>query len=226
MQPACRIIIFIENCFVFKAWQVVFKIPFGKRPTGYNSIMDFWAASGSYHDTSAAARNDFSTSSEIFKSSILDDWVLQSISAVSNYTFINVFFKCIIACILFYNMLSTEIPYLLVKLSWRIWLYHRGNQNPYIEEEQATLWPKEKVQIRDKQRFTKHTHKTKDRVTRTPLKIVVELRFTGRVSSSCSTSGTCRANIVTNPVISHERGKDREVFIYCLERWDVINMIG
>ena len=30
-------------------------------------------------------------------------------------------------------------------------------------------WPKEKVQ-RDKQRSTKHTHKTKDPVTRTPLK--------------------------------------------------------
>jgi hypothetical protein len=28
--------------------------------------------------------------------------------------------------------------------------YHRGNQNPYIEEEQTTRWPKEKVQ-RDKQ---------------------------------------------------------------------------
>ena len=39
-----------------------------------------------------------------------------------------------------------------------------GNQNPYIEEEQTTQWPKEKVQ-KDKQRFTKHTHKTNDRVT-------------------------------------------------------------
>ena len=47
----------------------------------------------------------------------------------------------------------------------------RGNQNPYIEEEQTTQWPKEKVQ-QDKQRSTKHTHKTKDRVTRTPLKTV------------------------------------------------------
>jgi biotin transporter BioY len=37
-------------------------------------------------------------------------------------------------------------------------------------------------------------------------------RCSGRVSSSCSTSGTCRVNIVTNPVISHERGKDRVVF--------------
>ena len=43
-----------------------------------------------------------------------------------------------------------------------------GNQNPYIEE-QTTQWPKEKVQ-KDKQRSTKHTHKTKDRVRRTPLK--------------------------------------------------------
>ena len=30
-------------------------------------------------------------------------------------------------------------------------------------------WPKEKVQ-KDKQRSTKHTHKTKDRATQTPLK--------------------------------------------------------
>jgi hypothetical protein len=44
----------------------------------------------------------------------------------------------------------------------RVWRYQRGNQNPYIEEEQATQWLKGKVQ-RDKQRYTKH--KTKDRVT-------------------------------------------------------------
>jgi hypothetical protein len=39
---------------------------------------------------------------------------------------------------------------------WRVWRYQRGNQNPYIEEEQTTQWPKEKVQ-KDKQRSTKHT---------------------------------------------------------------------
>jgi len=75
-----------------------------------------------------------------------------------------------------------------------------GNQNPYIEEEQTTQWPNEKVQ-KDKQRSTKHTYKTKDRVTRTPLKPGGELRCSGRVSSSCSTSGIRRVNIVTNPVI-------------------------
>jgi hypothetical protein len=81
----------------------------------------------------------------------------------------------------------------------RVWRYQRGNQNPYIEEEQTTQWPNEKVQ-KDKQRSTKNTYKTKDRVTRTPLK-------------TCSTSDSRRVNLVTNPVISHERGKDREVFM-------------
>jgi hypothetical protein len=54
----------------------------------------------------------------------------------------------------------------------RLWRYQRGNQNPYTEEEQTTQWPKEKVQ-KDKQRSTKHIYKTKDRVTRTPLKLGV-----------------------------------------------------
>jgi hypothetical protein len=47
-----------------------------------------------------------------------------------------------------------------------------GNQNRYIEEEQTTQWPKEKEQ-KDKQRSTKHTHKTKNRVTRTLLKFII-----------------------------------------------------
>ena len=59
-------------------------------------------------------------------------------------------------------------------LARRIWRYQRGNQNPYFEEEQTTQWLREKVQ-KDEQRSTKHTHKTKDRVTRTPLKPGVKL---------------------------------------------------
>ena len=93
----------------------------------------------------------------------------------------------------------------------RVWRYQRGNQNPYIEE-QITQWPKEKVQ-KDKQRSKKHTYKTKDRVTRTPQKTGGELRCSRRVSSSCSTSGTRRVNLATNPVISREWEKDREVFM-------------
>jgi len=57
---------------------------------------------------------------------------------------------------------------------------------------------------KDKQRSTKHTYITKDRVTRTPQKTGGELRCSARVSSSCSTSGTRRVNLVTNPVISRE----------------------
>ena len=89
--------------------------------------------------------------------------------------------------------------YPLAKKSLKI---PKGNHNPYIEE-QTTQWPKEKVQ-KNKQRYTKHTYKTKDRVTRTPLKTGGELRCSGRVSSCCSTSGTRRINLVTNPVICHE----------------------
>jgi hypothetical protein len=82
----------------------------------------------------------------------------------------------------------------------RVWRYERGNQSPYIEEDQTTQWPKEKVQ-KDKQQSTKHTHKTKDRVTRTPLKTGSELRCSGMVGSSWSTSGTRRVNLVVNPLI-------------------------
>ena len=45
------------------------------------------------------------------------------------------------------------------------------------------------------------THKTKDRVTR---ETGGELVFSGRASSSCSTSGTHRVTLGTNPVVSHE----------------------
>ena len=67
----------------------------------------------------------------------------------------------------------------------------KGNQNPYIEEEQTTQWPKEKVQ-KYKQRSTKHTYKAKERVTRTPLKTGGELRCSGMEGSSCSTSDTLK----------------------------------
>jgi len=43
----------------------------------------------------------------------------------------------------------------------------------------------------------------KDRATRIPPKTADELRCSGRVSCSWSTSGTHQCTIVTNPVISH-----------------------
>jgi hypothetical protein len=76
----------------------------------------------------------------------------------------------------------------------------------------------------NKQRSTKHTYKTKDRVT--PLKTGGELRCSGRVGSSCSTSDTLRVNLVTNPVISHERGKDRRVFTTSgTYSWSIVTQI-
>ena len=64
-----------------------------------------------------------------------------------------------------YSISRTNRLYFFFKLR-RVWRYQWGNQNPYTEDEQLTQWPKEKVQ-KDKQRYTKHTYKTKDRVTRT-----------------------------------------------------------
>ena len=51
----------------------------------------------------------------------------------------------------------------------RVWRYQKGNQNAYIEKEQTTQWPKQNAQ-KNQRRSNKHTHKTKDQVTRTPLK--------------------------------------------------------
>jgi hypothetical protein len=51
---------------------------------------------------------------------------------------------------------------------------------------ESTTYSTEKGQ-KDKQRSTKHTHKTKDWVPRTPLKTGGELMCSGRVSSFCST---------------------------------------
>ena len=89
--------------------------------------------------------------------------------------------------------------------------YTKGvnNQNPYIEE-QTTQWQKEKVQ-KDKQRSTKHTYKTKVRVTRTPLKSGGELKCSGRVSSSCSNSDI-------RLVALFRSRQNRYVTIYC-ELW-------
>ena len=75
----------------------------------------------------------------------------------------------------------------------RVWRYQSGNQIPYIEEEQTTQWLKERVQ-KDKQRSIKHTYKTKDQLTRTPLKAGGELRCLGRLSSSCSLDWRLKMN--------------------------------
>ena len=79
----------------------------------------------------------------------------------------------------------------------------KGQSESVYRRRTDNTMAKKKVQ-KDKQRSTKHTYKTKDRVTRTPVKTGGELRCSERESSSCSTSGTRRVNLVINPVISHE----------------------
>jgi hypothetical protein len=109
-----------------------------------------------------------------------------------NY-FIHQYIKCNISkqIYFFHHFRQCNVPR-------RVWRYQRGNQNLYIEEEQTTQWPKEKVQ-KNKQRPTKHTYKTKDRATRTPLKTGGELRCSGRVRSSCS------INLLHNIIKSYHR---------------------
>jgi hypothetical protein len=77
------------------------------------------------------------------------------------------------------------------------------------------IWPKEKVQ-KDKQRSTKYTHTTKDRVTRTKLKTGGELGCSGRVGSSCSTSDTRRVNLVSMSSINVSRHPHRNASVSSL----------
>ena len=67
----------------------------------------------------------------------------------------------------------------------RVWRYQKDIRIRKSEDRQQ--WPKIKRTKIDLQNIT---HKTKDRVTWTPLKTRGELRCSLRVSSSCSTSGT------------------------------------
>ena len=85
----------------------------------------------------------------------------------------------------------------------RVWRYQRVIRIGNSKTNRQHNGQKKKVQ-NDKQRSIKHTHKTKNRVTRIlQKKNGGELRCSGMVPNSCSISGTRRGNLVTNPVISH-----------------------
>ena len=79
-----------------------------------------------------------------------------------------------------------------------IWWYQQGNQKLNQRRIGNTMVKRTNNDIQDT------TLKTKERATQTPLKTGGELRFSRRVSSSCSTSATHCVTFVTNPVISHE----------------------
>ena len=84
----------------------------------------------------------------------------------------------------------------------RVWRYQR--------EEIRIRISKKNRQHNDQKKKNKRTSNDLHNI-HIKLKIEDELVFSERVSSSCSTSGTRRVNIFTNPVISREWGKDREV---------------
>jgi hypothetical protein len=79
------------------------------------------------------------------------------------------------------------VPMTPIVIVRRAWKYQRGNQNLYIEEEQPIQWPKENKQ-KDTQWSTKHTYKTKDRVT---YKLIYYL--------VCICSGVSLGNVVMIP---------------------------
>jgi hypothetical protein len=68
------------------------------------------------------------------------------------------------------------------------------------------------IKIPEKYKRTNNDLQNIHRKLKISLQTGGELRGSGRVSSSCSTSGTRCNNLFSNPVISHERGKDRDVF--------------
>ena len=76
---------------------------------------------------------------------------------------------CVCVMIIFgKKLISAYVCIMYVPNKNKVFVSYRY-QNPYIEEEQTTQWPKENKQ-NDKQRSKKPTYKTKHRVARTQLK--------------------------------------------------------
>ena len=72
------------------------------------------------------------------------------------------------------------------------------------KEGQTTQWSKEKGQKNKQQSTQNATTKTNDRATQTTRTTWGELRYSGGISISISTSGTRRVTRVTNLAINNE----------------------
>jgi len=86
---------------------------------------------------------------------------------------------------------------------------------------------KKKAQ-KDKQRSTKHTYKTKDQVTRTPLKTGGELRCSGRVGNSWFSNITNVAPGGSSNQYSHQiklfsYNNYRNIYTHCLKLAGLLN---
>jgi hypothetical protein len=94
---------------------------------------------------------------------------------------------------------GTTVAFFSLFVRRNVWRYQRGQNS--LMAGQTTQWPKEKGQTT----ICKTLH----------IKLKIEHHWTQvsrkGIRSSCSTSGTRRATLDANSVISHERGKDQEV---------------
>ena len=79
----------------------------------------------------------------------------------------------------------------------RVRRYQRDNQNPYRKEKEQ----------KDKQRSTKHTHKTEDRVTRTPQRTEGELWWYSYFLSTC-TKLKCQGFLKNRLILSFQNFSD------------------
>ena len=79
---------------------------------------------------------------------------------------------------------------------------------------------KEKSESVSKKNRQHNAQEKKERSSNTnPTNTGGKLRCSGRVSSSCSTNGTHRVNLVTHPVISDEWGNNRKMFTSGTYSW-------
>jgi hypothetical protein len=115
-----------------------------------------------------------------------------------------------------FNFLIVNFPFICSKIpaatAYGVYISQLIRHSRACGSYHTTQWSREKVQ-KDKERSIKHTYKTKDRVTQIPLKTGGELRCSGRVSSSCSTSDSRRVNL---HVVTMAKRKSTKLFLLAI----------
>jgi hypothetical protein len=112
--------------------------------------------------------------------------------------------------------------YSAISLQCNQWRNRRSNaiEMLWSEEFEDT---KGVIRIRKSKKKTTQWPKEKGQRTNNDLQNIH--MCSGWVGSSCSSSGTRRANQVTSPAISHEWGKDRKVFTSGTYPWSFVTQI-
>ena len=95
---------------------------------------------------------------------------------ISLFIFLFYFFQRFLFCLnfIYYDKIKKYIRgFCFIRCTRRVWRYQKEVIRIHKSKKDKQQWPKEKGQ-KDKQRSTKHTYTTKGRVTRTPLKALIE----------------------------------------------------